>query len=231
VADEWALRTLLDVVERVAKTRVITREDVVALAAWAEDNLVGRLPEGTPRDLLAAVLDAVPQAVIDVDGEGGTRHARLDVPTLATELIREYSDISAYGLHLHATIGTGYLMLPTARQGDHLVPTFYEQLGLGLRLSSGRVGHSIHLVASGLLFQVTGASSVENSAMVTIGYSLELYDLIDVSLDMGGSFYVEGTAHERFVIALSLQLPLMDYFAALSDAGTDPEVVDPEEAD
>jgi hypothetical protein len=215
------MQVLRGILRSVARNRQLRRDDVIQLAHFAESQLLpaSGQADGLEHKVLRAFFSSLPEAIReDASTASGVR---LDTPTLATRMASTYVDDKRTGWYLRATVGTGYLTsrekrdsLPYAR----VTPTVFEEVGVGWRFGKDKnflMGP--HLIASGLLFQFMPGGQRQR-VFTALGWSFNIYRLVDVSVSAGRLIDTEGAPGVgTWAGAVSLQLPLSDYFAALAD--------------
>ncbi|HVK87824.1 MAG TPA: hypothetical protein VM513_27080 [Kofleriaceae bacterium] len=168
--------------------------------------------------LVGAVLDAAPQAFRE-DAAVATG-VRIDVPQLATMLTTQFSEHQRTGAYLRATIGVGYAVLGGDGTETTAASTLHEEIGVGYRWGDSKLLAGPHIMASGLLFRATAPDGLDDAVIVAGGVSANLYRVIDLSANVGRALR---SGDDAWIGMISLQLPLTDYFAALTAGGTTSE--------
>jgi hypothetical protein len=209
------LQPLRGLITALVEKRLLVRADVVQLAGFVGE-LVGRLPPGVGKDVLAAVVELVPQAIRE--DKTTSLGMRLDVPALATTLVTRYSERDTSPIYLRATVGMGYMYGSETPAG--VSPSFHEEIGIGYRrVIDRRLTLGVHAIVSGLLYNLASAAATEDSIFVGLGVSANLYKAIEVSLNAGGLFALGDGPGKQLAFTFSLQLPLIDYILAIAGDG------------
>lgn len=202
------------VLRALVEGRAPDRGDLVT-AARGLRALIARLPKGVGRDLLADLVEALPQLVKE---EATGRSIHVD-SSAATSIVLNRLTSSRSRWHLRAGIGTGYIHV------DEAAPSLYEELGVGLRVAGGsRLRLDLTAFTSGLLFQIGSETETDNRMFLGGGASVRVYDLIDVSAAIGAMLDLSN-GDAKFAVLVGLQVPLVDYFSAL--AGSSATVAKP----
>jgi len=163
--------------------------------------------------LVDVLLDAVPSALIDDDNAPGG--LRFDVASLVSTLTSEFAQQDRVGFYIRATVGAGYVFA----SGGEVARPFYEELGLGYRWTAlnNRLLLGPHIAASGLLYQLQPLGPFKDPVFLGLGFSVNLYRAIDVSVNAGVLADVDANpASPNFALSVGLQLPLTDYITAIS---------------
>ena len=130
-------------------------------------------------------------------------------------MLSEFSRRTRGGLYLRATVGTGYaLFAGTGSRESATTTSVHEELGLGYRWHAGPVLHGPHAIVSGLLYNILEDDETSNRVFLGVGYSANLYRLVDVSASIGRMTDLEGTSDD-YAALIGLQIPLFDYLSAL----------------
>ena len=148
----------------------------------------------------------------------------IDASAATSSMLTEYSDQSATGLYLRATIGTGYIC--TSHHGQCEVSA-WEELGGGYRwpfCASRHVTHGFHGIVSGLLHQIVTPNYGANHLFVGVGWSFNFYRILDLSATVGALFDVAHGPEPQAAVFVGLQVPLADYLQALTSGSSAPQV-------
>ena len=196
--------------------------ELTQMAAVLVTQQVRGLPvvrDGVARKLALSILKAVPTTLVLVVADtafSNSKFLAVDGAALASVLTREYATFSAEGYYLRAHIGAGYTVFEGSN--EPLEPIFYEELGLGYHWrASHEILHGPHLMASGLLLRLTGPQSLQDTVRVGGGWSMTIYELVDVSFSAGVQYdYVEEKAGAFGV--LGVHIPLPEYLQAIAGA-------------
>ncbi|MFT3840734.1 MAG: hypothetical protein QM723_27335 [Myxococcaceae bacterium] len=146
---------------------------------------------------------------------------KLDAAALAAQMVSNYVDEHKRGFYLRATVGSGVL-LAVDKSSQKYAPSLHEELGFGWRWQPMKqLLHGPHLGVSGLLYKLQLNKQTVNDLFAFLGWSFNLYRLLDVSLS-GGVLHNPDTGNDRFGMTLSLQIPLADYLTdAMNSPSTD----------
>jgi hypothetical protein len=248
-ARDPAVGALRAAVTHLAQGKALRRGDIIALTKAFRKDIQGALAanESDERlqaaELMAETLDVIVQAIREDDK--APAGIRVDVPTVATTLIAKFSTDQRQGWYPRATIGAGYLVRTTisndtksnAKAPSNLAASYYEELGVGFRCYGLQVplpfvpcnrGHDAtllwgpHLMTSGLLFNFAAPdATMKHYLFVGGGLSLNAYRLLDLSVSAGPVWTLGEDGPARFGMLVGLQLPLTDYFHALSSGSTE----------
>jgi len=225
-----AAATTLDAVHVVRNLArgTLRRADLVTMLRSVDALIAASFPPETTNDAVRAkqLLLSFTAAVRNgIREDGSTRQVQiiLDVPAIVSSLLATYSDMRHEGWYFRATIGTGYMYTTRA---DRLEPTLYEEVGVGYRrhIRDRRFSWGWHVVTSGLLNQLVTPSYGTGAVFVGPGVSLNVYRLIDVSVNVGATFDTTRALHPDFAFTVGLQLPLIDYIEALASGSDTPQV-------
>jgi hypothetical protein len=216
--DDPDVALLQAIATRLADGQALRRGDLVSLAARIKIHVDTLVPAGPLRTLLDAVLDDLPQSIREDDHAPGG--LRLDVAALVTRLATQFSQNDREGFYLRATVGAGYLYQSS---GD-INPSYYEELGGGYRFGfcGRRFLTGPHAMVSGLLYQIEHAGNAQNPLFAGLGWSVNLYRLIDISANAGVMVDLARSNHAppAFAMLVGLQLPLSDYLSALTSSSS-----------
>ncbi|WP_147439170.1 hypothetical protein [Corallococcus sp. CA049B] len=173
----------------------------------------------TVKPVVDALFDELPHVIRE---DTNTRiGVRLDVTSLGSRMVARYIDTRRDGLYLRATVGVGYLALPGLKGASDLRPLVYEEVGVGYRWSTGggRLLIGPHLAASGILNQFVLEESTGKGVLGLAGVSVNIYKLVDVSLN-ASYLFASDQLNNQFGVVVGLQIPLMDYIGALGSSGS-----------
>jgi hypothetical protein len=205
---------------RLVDGRSLRRGDVVMLVQFIGEALRPSLEKLQPdlaSEIIVEVVDVLPEAVReDVAAPAGIR---MDVASIASTVVGELSRETRAGWYLRATVGTGYVMFAGegSREPD-VATSVHEEMGFGYRWLWGPVLHGPHVIASGILFSFIEQDATSDRLFFGIGYSANMYRLVDVSLSIGRMIDPDGTADDTAGV-VGLQIPLFDYLSALTSGG------------